>query len=142
MARENFEMAAVKFDNQDKAPNESKPRILAYLAIVGAFIAGAVLGNIRVGLITANGASAIDEALSNYSLNELNSKTVYNQIVTNGWAAKDLLKAIGDQNATIIDNQNATAHLIQGTNTLLTFGLGMVAVIGITLLVAVYSKKR
>jgi hypothetical protein len=118
------------------------PLALAFIAIVGTYVAAVVLGNTKVSFTTGNGATDVADAMSNYTLNDASSTTVYNQMVTNGWVAKDLLKTIGNQNAAIIDNQLATAQLIQGTNALLTYGLGMVAIIGIAVIVAVYSKKR
>jgi hypothetical protein len=95
-----------------------------------------------VSFITNNGSADVLDAISSYEINDATSETVYNQMVTNGWVARDLLETIGNQNATIIDNQIATAHLIQGTNALLTFGLGMVTVIGVAVIVAIYSNRR
>lgn len=149
MNTENTDFASEAIDEpieEQAAPKSSKggvlPLVLAFIAIVGTYIAAVVLGNTKVSFTTGNGSEAVSEALSNYALNDMSSKTVYNQMVTNGWVTKDLLKTIGNQNAAIIDNQLATAQLIQGTNALLTYGLGMVAIIGIAVIVAVYSKKR
>lgn len=146
MSTENIETteAINPAEQETSATNKSGklPQILAYVAIVGTYIAAVVLGNTKVSFTTSNGYSDVMTAMSNYEINDASSTTVYNQMVTNGWVAKDLLKAIASQNATIIDNQNATAQLIEGTNALLTYGLGMVAVIGVTIIVAVYSKKR
>jgi hypothetical protein len=149
MTKETTDLAPEAIDKQTKeqaSPKPAKgnmlPLVLPLISIVGTYIAAAVLGNTKVILPTGNGSDAVSEALSNYALNDLSSKTVYIQMVTNGWVAKDLLKTIGDQNAAIIDNQVATAQLIQGTNALLTYGLAMVANIRIAVIVSVYSKKR
>lgn len=116
--------------------------VLTVLAIAAFYIAAVGLGNTQVSINSNNGTVAISDAMSNYAVNDASSTTVYNQMVTNGWVAKDLLEAIGSQNAAIIDNQIATARLIQGTNSLLTFGLGMVAVIGIRMMISVLANKR
>lgn len=145
MTNENTEVAATEVTTNktdERAKGGKLPQILAYLAILGTYIAAVVLGNTKVSFTTGNGYTEVATAMSNYEVNDASSTTVYNQMVTNGWAAKDLLEAIGHQNATIIDNQNATAQLIQGTNALLTYGLGMVAVIGVAIIVAIYSKKK
>lgn len=82
-----------------------------------------------------NGRSSISSAITNYKLNDANSTTVYNQMVTNGWAAKDLLEAIGEQNATLIE-QNSEANWMFGWllfNILFTLGWLSVALIRIGL---------
>lgn len=149
MTTENYDLIHEEIEEsaeQQEAPKTAKggvlPLVLAVTAIVGTYIAAVVLGNSKVSFTTGNGSLAVQDAMTNYTLNDASSTTVYNQMVTNGWVAKDLLKTIGNQNAAIIDNQLATAQLIQGTNALLTYGLGMVAVIGIASIVVIYSKKQ
>ena len=82
------------------------------------------------------GRSTITEALASYKINDATSKTVYQQMVTNGWVARDLLETIGEQNATLIDqnseNSVMTAWLF--FNTLFTLGVLSVAIIRIGIL--------
>jgi hypothetical protein len=105
-------------------------------------LAAAFLGNQTVQLVSQNNYRDVTDAMTNYELNDASSKTVYNQMVTNGWVAKDLLKTIGTQNASIIDNQVATAQLLQGTNTLLTYGLGTITVLGLVLIFFMSKRKQ
>ena len=115
--------------------------IIGSLAIVAAYFSAITLSAVKVSFKTVNGASEISDAILNYKANDAASTTVYNQMVTNGWAAKDLLHVIGNQNSRIIDNQVATVHLMQATNTLIFYGLGVIAVIGIAILFGLNSRK-
>jgi E3 ubiquitin-protein ligase DOA10 len=54
-------------------------------------------------------SSLILAALRDYDSNASTTENVYQQQVVAAWAAKDLLGVIGQQNATIIDNQVAAA---------------------------------
>ncbi len=139
---ENLEGLGEELEPRKQIDKNKLRMILALVSIIGTYIAAVVLGNTKVLLTTGNGNAAVDDAISNYLLNDASSKTVYNQMVTNGWVAKDLLKNISTQNSAIIDNQIAMAQLAQGTNALLTYGLGMVAVIGIAIVVTLYAKKN
>lgn len=139
---ENLEGLGEELEPRKQIDKNKLRMILALVSIIGTYIAAAVLGNTKVLLTTGNGNAAVDDAISNYLLNDASSKTVYNQMVTNGWVAKDLLKNISTQNSAIIDNQIAMAQLAQGTNALLTYGLGMVAVIGIAIVITLYAKKN
>lgn len=58
---------------------------------------------------TEDYSSLVLAALSDYEANASNTDNVYQQQVVAAWAAKDLLGVIGQQNATIIDNQVAAA---------------------------------
>lgn len=118
------------------------PVVFGVLAIFLAYMLALSFGQTKVDFQTENGSKDVSAAMSNFELNDLSSRTVYNQMVTNGWVAKDLLETIGNQNASMIDNQVATAKLLQGTNTLITYGLGMIAVIGVAILVNLYKSPR
>ena len=118
------------------------PLVLGILAIFLAYVLALSFGQTKVEFQTDNGSEDVSSAISNYELNDLSSRTVYNQMVTNGWVTKDLLETIGNQNASMIDNQVATAKLLQGTNTLITYGLGMIAVVGVAILVNMKNGPR
>lgn len=82
------------------------------------------------------GRSSIVEALSDYRSNDSTSRTVYQQMVTNGWVARDLLESIGEQNATLIE-QNSENNAMTGWlffNILFTMGFLSVAIIRIGIL--------
>jgi hypothetical protein len=82
------------------------------------------------------GRSSITEALVSYKSNDASSTTVYQQMVTNGWVARDLLEAIGEQNATLIDQNSESNGMTAWLffNTLFTLGVLSVAVIRIGIL--------
>lgn len=133
-------------DRTAKSPAKTaKPNrvglVLAVVSIILTYGAALFFGSTQVSFDSSNGADSVASAMSLYLENDANSTTVYNQMVTNGWVAKDLLETVGNQNATMIDNQLATAKLLQGTNTLIMFGLGMVAVIGIAVVSNLYHRS-
>jgi hypothetical protein len=82
------------------------------------------------------GRGSIESALSSYRSNDASSTTVYQQMVTNGWVARDLLETIGEQNATIIEQNSESSGITAWLffNTLFTLGVLSVAVIRIGIL--------
>jgi hypothetical protein len=82
------------------------------------------------------GRGSIESALSSYRSNDASSTTVYQQMVTNGWVTRDLLETIGEQNATIIEQNSESSSLTAWLffNTLFTLGVLSVAVIRIGIL--------
>jgi hypothetical protein len=98
-------------------------------------IAALFLGQVIKAPDYSNGSSQISTAISSGQINALSSTTVYQQQVVNGWVARDLLEAIGNQNATIID-QNSDQLRLQAFllfNILFTLGAICIAVIRIGL---------
>lgn len=91
------------------------------------------------------GRASIVEALASYRSNDASSTTVYQQQVTNGWVARDLLETIGEQNATLIDQNSENNVMLSWLmfNILFTLGFLSVAVIRIgILLVEVRQSKN
>jgi hypothetical protein len=82
------------------------------------------------------GRMSIESALSSYRSNDASSTTVYQQMVTNGWVARDLLETIGEQNATLIEQNSESNGVMTWLffNTLFTLGVLSVAVIRIGIL--------
>jgi len=83
------------------------------------------------------GISAINQTMELDKLNAAQDKTVYQQEVSNGWAIRDLLQDIGNQNATMITNQNEQANRtnILRLNILFTTGLMAVLIIRVGILI-------
>lgn len=77
--------------------------------------------------------SEVKAAIDSYELNDANSTTVYQQQVTNGWVARDLLEVIAKQNATIIENQALFSSQQSTTNLLLGMNALIIALLGISL---------
>jgi hypothetical protein len=76
----------------------------------------------------SSGSSDISSAISNYKINDSTSTTVYNQMVANGWVAKDLLVAIGNQNATIIEQNSDAMWLVALLLFNILFTLGWIGI--------------
>ena len=89
-----------------------------------------------------SGRGSVSTAMADYRLNDMSSTTVYNQMVTNGWVARDLLKTIGEQNATLIE-QNSESNFMIGWllfNILFTLGWFSIAMIRLGLMF--YEEKH
>ena len=117
--------------------------ILAFLIAVNT-VAALFIGQLYERPDFDNGRSSISGAIANYKLNDASSRTVYNQMVTNGWVAKDLLEAIGEQNATMIE-QNTEANWMLGwllLNILFTLGWLSIALIRIGLMQIEINQNR
>jgi hypothetical protein len=99
-------------------------------------IASIFIGNFYERSDYSTGSDVITSAISSYKLNDASSTTVYNQMVTNGWVAKDLLVAIGNQNATIIEQNIESTWMIGWLlfNILFTLGWLSIALIRIGLI--------
>jgi hypothetical protein len=94
--------------------------VFGSIAILASSVTALVVGS-------NNGNQAVARALSDYTVNDSSSTTVYQQIVTNGWVAKDLLTVIAHQNATLIMLASA--------------GVGVLGIIGIAVLFAIHGRK-
>jgi hypothetical protein len=83
------------------------------------------------------GASAISATMSLDKINAANDANVYQQQVSNGWAIRDLLETIGNQNATMITNQNEQSNRsnVLLLNLLFTTGLMAIVLIRVGVLV-------
>lgn len=77
--------------------------------------------------------SLISSALSDNEANDANAENVNQQMVVNGWVAKDLLTINARQNVNLIELQSRTNALLQGIVPLL--GLLVVAVASLGLAV-------
>lgn len=89
------------------------------------------------------GASDIRNAITSYEANDRFSTTVYQQMVSNGWVTRDLLETIGNQNATIIE-QNDNLTWIVGVllfNILFTLGWLSIALIRLGLMKIDQNKE-
>jgi Mg2+/citrate symporter len=75
------------------------------------------------------GLSAINQTMELDKLNAAQDKTVYQQEVSNGWAIRDLLQVIGNQNATMITNQNEQSNRSNVLLLNIFFTVGLMAVI-------------
>ena len=117
--------------------------ILAFLIAVNT-VAALFIGQLYERPQFNDGTSGISAAMSSYELNNANTRTVYNQMVVNGWVAKDLLEVIGKQNATMIE-QNSEANWMLGWllfNILFTLGWLSIALIRIGLMQIEINQNR
>lgn len=117
--------------------------ILAFLIAVNT-VAALFIGQLYERPEFNDGRGEISGAMASYELNNANTRTVYNQMVVNGWVAKDLLEAIGKQNATMIE-QNSEANWMLGWllfNVLFTLGWLSIALIRIGLMQIEINQNR
>lgn len=77
----------------------------------------------------STGSGSISSAMSNYDINNISATTVYQQQVVNGWVAKDLLEAIGDQNSTMIEMQSEKSGISAFLLFNILFTLGLIGII-------------
>lgn len=106
-----------------------KNKALEIPVLIMALVAIFVAFGSSVSVDQQNHSKDVSAAIASYQLNDSSSTTVYQQQVTNGWAAKDLLNVIGQQNATIIDNQVASVSIQSKTNFLLGVNVVMLALV-------------
>lgn len=125
---------AIKYERKLKRTRMSVLVLLVVVAINT--LAALFLGQVIKAPDYSNGSSLVSAAISMEKINSISSTTVYQQQVVNGWVARDLLEAIGKQNATMID-QNSDLLRVGAFllfNILFTLGAICVAVIRIGLL--------
>jgi hypothetical protein len=121
----------------DRKLRNAKRSVWVLAAIIALnTIASIFIGNFYERPDYSTGSSDISSAISSYKINDASSTTVYNQMVTNGWVAKDLLEAIGNQNATIIEQNTESTWMIGWLlfNILFTLGWLSIALIRIGLI--------
>ena len=124
----------IKYERKLKRTRLSVVVLLVVVAINT--VAALFLGQVVKAPEYSNGSSLVSAAIASEKINSMTSTTVYQQQVVNGWAARDLLEAIGNQNATMID-QNADLLRVGAFllfNILFTLGAICVALIRIGLL--------
>jgi len=88
--------------------------------------------------VTSSQNALISAALSDNAANDANAENVNQQMVVNGWVAKDLLVINARQNVNLIELQSRTNALLQGIVLLLALLVVGVASLG----VAVNNGKR
>lgn len=125
-----------------KIKNARRSVIILSIIIALNTAAAIFLGQLYKQPVYDTGSYSVTRAISDYRANDLMSTTVYNQMVTNGWVARDLLKTIGEQNATIIE-QNSQSNFMIGWllfNILFTLGWFSIAMIRLGLMF--YEEKH
>jgi hypothetical protein len=121
----------------ERALKRTKQGVLVILIVVAVnTIAAMILGSVIKAPDYNTGYGEVSTAMSMYKINDAGSTTVYQQMVANGWVARDLLETVGHQNATIIEQNTDQIRLISLLlfNILFTLGAICVAVIRIGLL--------
>lgn len=121
----------------ERTLKRTRQGVFAILVLVAVnTIAALILGSVIKTPDYSTGSSEVSTAMSMNKINDAGSTTVYQQMVSNGWVARDLLQAVGHQNATLIE-QNTDQIRLMGLllfNILFTLGAICIAVIRIGLL--------
>lgn len=115
-------------------------RWLAFLCIaaIALFLAFITVTNQPNQDLTSSQSALISAALSDNAANDANAENVNQQMVVNGWVAKDLLVINARQNVNLIELQSRTNALLQGMVLLMALLVVGVASLG----VAVNNGKR